>query len=249
MGQDTMDTREALAAGRAAEDRPEPDESIWAKLIPALVPVLFSVLVAMAYGLLRGSYVRFYSQYGVSPEDVGLGQLQLFSGLLRFCMGDRLPWFGPLKLVGLLAIFAFVWVMVVLYCRKAKWFKKPVTTSRALLAITIYFIVLLTLLILSSYVVLPNDREFASKRIGSSRSVYMHELAFLAIQADTATVTWTDSVTTSPADFPPSDREIAYLGHNNDVAIVFDASTGYTWKIPESKVLLKITRTAQRSGP
>ena len=49
-------------------------------LLPGLVPPLLGVL---AFALLRESYTWFYGRYGVVPEDVGISQIRMLTGMLR----------------------------------------------------------------------------------------------------------------------------------------------------------------------
>jgi hypothetical protein len=80
---------ESNGAVKPAES-PEPPESLVSKSLPALIPLVLSLLAASALALLRNGYVAFYSQYGVRPEDVGLGQQDLLTGVLRFCVTGSL---------------------------------------------------------------------------------------------------------------------------------------------------------------
>jgi hypothetical protein len=49
-------------------------------LLPGLVPPLLAIL---AYAILRESYTWFYGRYGVVPEDVGISQIRMLTGVLR----------------------------------------------------------------------------------------------------------------------------------------------------------------------
>ena len=49
-------------------------------LIPGLIPPLLGIV---GYGILRESYVWFYGRYGVVPEDVGISQARMLTGVLR----------------------------------------------------------------------------------------------------------------------------------------------------------------------
>jgi hypothetical protein len=45
-----------------------------------LLPVLLSLLGGATYAFLRARYVSFYSDFGTSPDDVGLGYIQVLAG-------------------------------------------------------------------------------------------------------------------------------------------------------------------------
>jgi len=49
-------------------------------LIPGLVPPLLGIL---ALALLRESYTWFYGRSGVVPEDAGISQIRMLTGVLR----------------------------------------------------------------------------------------------------------------------------------------------------------------------
>ena len=48
--------------------------------IPGLAPPLLGIL---AFALPRESYTWFYGRYGVIPEDVGVSQIRMLTGVLR----------------------------------------------------------------------------------------------------------------------------------------------------------------------
>ena len=64
---------------RSNRTRSRSEVSGW--LLPGLVPPLLGII---AYALLRESYVWFYGQYGLVPEDVGLSQIRM----LTACCGS-----------------------------------------------------------------------------------------------------------------------------------------------------------------
>jgi hypothetical protein len=49
-------------------------------LVSGLVPPLVGVL---AFALLRENYSWFYGRYGVVPQDVGISQIRMLTGVLR----------------------------------------------------------------------------------------------------------------------------------------------------------------------
>ena len=78
-------------------------------LVPGLVPPLLGVL---AFALLRESYTWFYGRYGVVPEDVGISQIRMLTGVLRMFHLWSLPIPGRpaasflLVLIGIWTYFA-----------------------------------------------------------------------------------------------------------------------------------------------
>jgi hypothetical protein len=71
-------------------------------LVPGLVPPLLGIL---AFALLRESYTWFYGRYGVVPEDVGVSQIRMLTGVLRHPLQ-----FGVSVLM-LLIILTSAWVV------------------------------------------------------------------------------------------------------------------------------------------
>jgi hypothetical protein len=218
---------------------PEPPESLVSKSLPVLIPLVLSFLAASALALLRNGYVTFYSQYGVRPEDVGLGQQDLLTGVLRFCVAGSLE-----RLLFMIIVGVGVWWGVARFCTTSKRFKRliPATRGRAFAAVAIYLTFLLLGLLASSLYYLPDDRDKAQKSISEYSSIHPNDLRFLMIQADPAYVTWArTSPESRPNDFPVETAKVMYLGHRENVAVVVDPK-GSTWRVPADKALIRITR-------
>jgi hypothetical protein len=219
-------------------ESPEPPESLVSKSLPALIPLVLSLLAASALALLRNGYVTFYSQYGVRPEDVGLGQQDLLTGVLRFCVAGSLE-----RLVFIVVTGVAVWWGVAKFCTTSKRFKRliPATRGRAFAAVAIYLSILLVGLLASSLYWLPVDQDKAERAVSEYRSVHPSDLRFLMIQADPAYVTWArTSPELRPSDFPVETIKVMYLGHRENMAVVVDPK-GSTWRVPTDKALIRIT--------
>src|SRR5215216_5093977 len=84
------------------------DRELSGSLLAGLIPPLLGLL---AYAILREGYVWFYGRYGVVPEDVGVSQIRMLTGLLRMfhLWGLDLP-AGPTSnvLIVLLAVGGFM---------------------------------------------------------------------------------------------------------------------------------------------
>jgi hypothetical protein len=78
-------------------------------LLPGLVPPLLGVL---AFALLRESYSWFYGRYGVVPEDVGISQSRMLTGVLRMFHLWSLPIPGR-PASGFLLVLIGIWVYFV----------------------------------------------------------------------------------------------------------------------------------------
>jgi hypothetical protein len=224
----------------------EEKESLVSKLVPILVPIAFSLLAAMTYGLLRSGYVRFYSTYGITPEDAGISQQQVITGALRYCLAAKfvrsLGGWAPAIIFGLLVFYSAVWVMVVHFCARSRRFMAGAITtrSRILLVVTIYLSTLLVILLSTSYYFIGEDQADASRAIDQLHSVHPGDMVFLMVQADPASVIWLPKDKSQPLEFPTPETRIVYLGHNEKMAVIFDPSNSVTWRVPEDSVLIRI---------
>jgi hypothetical protein len=112
----------------------QPNESLVAKSLPIMLPLLLPILYAGVVALVRNSYVRFYSDYGVTPEDVGFEQGQVLSGIFRFCLaGNFLRSYTLLKIVILLDRIESAWSCGAWHvwpgCRSDWYIRQPRATS------------------------------------------------------------------------------------------------------------------------
>jgi hypothetical protein len=237
------------------ERRPPVDpadrESTLTNLVPILIPIAFSVLLAMTYGMLRSGYVRFYSQYGVSPEDVGISQQQVITGALRFCLAAKfvrsLGGWAPLMIFALLAFYAAVWMVVVRFCVRSRRFMATAKTtrSRVLLVVTIYLSTLLGLLVIIAFYFIGQDQAKASHSIEQFRSVHPADMVFLMVQADPASVVWLTTKEPRPSAFPNSKARVMYLGHTEKMATIYDPISSSMWRVPEDSVLITVKPSAE----
>ena len=76
-------------------------------LLPGLVPPLLGLL---AFALLRESHTWFYGRYGVVPEDVGISQIRMLTGVLRTSHLWSLPIPGH-PAASFLIVLASAWVL------------------------------------------------------------------------------------------------------------------------------------------
>jgi hypothetical protein len=213
----------------------------------------------MTYGMLRSGYVRFYSQYGVSPEDVGISQQQVITGALRFCLAAKfvrsLGGWAPLIILGLLAFYAGVWMVVVRFCVQSRRFMATAKTtrSRVLLVVTIYLSTLLGMLVITAYHFIGEDQAKASTAIQQFHSVHPADMVFLMVQADPASVVWVATKEPRPSTFPNSKARVVYLGHTEKMATIYDPASSSTWRVPEDSVLITVQPSAESrdigSGP
>jgi hypothetical protein len=234
-----------MMAEQADNARASSELSGW--LIPGLVPPLLGIL---AYAILRESYVWFYGQYGVVPEDVGLSQIGMLTGMLRIfhlwkleIPGSPAANFG-IVLLGICGYFAAGrWLLRRLCAQWPDMTNSAVRRHPLLLGIS----VLLLGIMLTSAWVLPNDRHYAGRMLQLRRGVRPSQLAMLAIQADPVQVFWTGS-----GDAPSGlvGTRLVYLGRADGVMVLYDppdwaaceldACRGAVWRVNESDAVVRV---------
>ena len=216
-------------------------------LLPGLVPPLLGIL---AYAILRESYTWFYGRYGIVPEDVGISQIRMLTGVLRIFHLWSLPIPGRpaasflIVLIGLWAYFAVGrWLLRQV---RARWpgLQEPTVLRYPLL---FGFSVLMLLVILASAWMLPKDRDFAGKKLQLRQGVRPSQLSMLAIQADPVQVTW---ISSSPAPRGLVNNRLVYLGHADGMMVLYDppkwgtceidACRGVVWRVNESDAVVRV---------
>ena len=193
-------------------------------LVPGLVPPLLGVL---AFALLRESYTWFYGRYGVVPEDVGVSQIRMLTGVLRMFHLWSLPIPGR-PASGFLIVLIGIWAYFVvgrwlLRRLRAGW---PRSEESTVLRhpLLVGCSVLLLLIILTSAWVVPRDRAIAGKRLQLRQGVRPSQLSMLAIQADPVQVIWTAG---SPEPKGLVNARLVYLGHADGVMLLRPAEVGH----------------------
>jgi hypothetical protein len=208
--------------------------------------LLPSLLGLVAYAIIRESYVWFYERFGVTPEEVGIGQLQMLTGTSRIVHLWILDVPGS-PAVNLAAVFLAATALLLGVRRLCqRW--EQVDASIQQHPVAFVLSVLLTVVILTSAWAVPRDRDFAGRKVQLRQAVRPTELAILSILADPVQIVWI-------GDEPPP-RELltarfVYLGKANGVLVLYtpprwdqcpvvDDCRGATWKVHESDVLLRI---------
>jgi hypothetical protein len=216
-------------------------------LVPGLVPPLLGIL---AFALLRESYTWFYGRYGVVPEDVGVSQIRMLTGVLRMFHLWSLQIRGRpaasflLVLIGIWTYFAVGrWLLRRLRAGWARGEGSIVLRHPLLFGVS----VLMLLIILTSAWVVPRDRDFAGRRLQLRLGVRPSQLSMLAIQADPVQVIWTAD---SPAPRGLLDTRLVYLGHADGVMVLddppkwdtcdIDACRGVVWRVNESDAAIRV---------
>jgi hypothetical protein len=219
-------------------------------LVPGLVPPLLGVL---AFALLRESYTWFYGRYGVVPEDVGVSQIRMLTGVLRMFHLWSLPIPGRpasgflIVLIGIWAYFVVGrWLLRRLRSRSPRAEESIVLRYPLLVGCSVLMLLVVLVVLVSAWVV-PRDRDFAGKRLQLRQGVRPGQLSMLAIQADPVQVIWTAG---SPEPRGLVESRLVYLGHANGVMVPYDppkwgtcevdSCPGVVWRVSESDAVIQV---------
>jgi hypothetical protein len=211
---------------------------VFEPLIVGLVP---SLLGLVAYAIVREGYVWMYERYGLSPEEVGIGQLQMASEMIRIAH------LWVLDIPGSPATnFAIVFLVLGLVLAVGLRLRR-VDSLASQPPVALGLSLVLLIVILTSAWAVPRDRDFAARRLQLGRAVHPTELAFLAIEADPVRVTWTG------ARQPPRElltNNLVYLGKANGIVALYQPPDwtscpvhecrGAVWKVNETDVVLRL---------
>lgn len=228
-------------------DRTRTGSELAGWLVPGLLPPLLGVV---AYAILRESYVWFYGQYGVVPEDVGLSQIRMLTGVLRIFHLWKLEIPGSPA-----ANFGIVLLAVSGYFAAGSWLLRRVcarwptmtesTVRRHPLLLGVSVLILLIMLTLAW--VLPNDRHHAGELLQRRQGVRPSQLAMLSIQADPVQVFWIGS-----GDAPSGlvGTRLVYLGRADGMMVLYsppdwascevDACRGVVWRVSEHDAVVRV---------
>jgi hypothetical protein len=196
--------------------------------IPGLVSPLLGIL---AFALLRESYTWFYGRYGVIPEDVGVSQIRMLTGVLRMFH------LWSMKIPGRPASsFLIVLIGIWIYFAVGRWLLRlragwPVVRSPLCCGIPpVRGQRPDAPVILTSAWVVPRDRDFAGKRLHLRQGVRPSWLSVLAIQADPVQVIWTAG---NPAPKGLVNTRLVCLGHADGVMVLYDPPDGHAPRISD----------------
>jgi hypothetical protein len=232
----------AASAPREASDLELPS-----LLIPGLIPPLLGII---GYGILRESYVWFYGRYGVVPEDVGITQARMLTGVLRILH------LWTLQLPGSPAInFVIVLGTIAAYFAGGRWLLHRLHARQSTLKdsaaarhpVVFGFSVLILVIVLLSAWVLPKDRDFAGRKLQLRQGVRPTQLAILAIQADPVRLIW---IGDKPPPSPLRNKRLVYLGRADGTMVLYDPPDwsacevsrcrGVVWRVNVNDALLRV---------
>lgn len=221
-----------------------------------LLAGLLPLLGAIAYAIFRGSYVRLYSRFGVTPEDVGVDSSAVLTGAARILyLGNWRPGIPhvpskPLLIAGILV------VIVVIACAIRSWasqydraprrlgkLRRWLRTTSLINFVLLYLGILFLVAILVFLAWVPRDSDLAFKRIYSGTQVRPGDFAFLVVQAYPAHLIWSDMHPPPEMTTLTDGASLLYLGHAAGEIVLYDPHTNQTWRIPESSAVVSLKPT------
>jgi hypothetical protein len=207
------------------DQRKSPDGTI-----TVVLTVITPLLGALIYILLRGSYVRIYSRFGVKPEDAGMEYFAVLTSAARLLRaGDFRIYSGLVTtLFEITVIVALGWVL----WRRARKSLSPVQ----------YLLAYSSLLLGVGFLVLSwqvsNDIKEAYQATVAGERIRPGDLHFLSFQAYKSEVTW---VSEKPEPQPlKSSKAFMYLGSAGGKAILvdFEKKPHKTLRLDEQSALI-----------
>ena len=184
-----------------------------------------SIAGALVYGAMRISYVGFYGEFGLDPEDVGIG----YAATLSRALPGVLFWAAVLVLIPGVVLVAIAW-----YVDRSGWRH---TIRRLAPRLAVGAIVLLLLLT-------PFDAQRAALAVKRgeelrapsglvSRGTFRDPLGFTVREVE---VEWVGGEASSRTELG---RPLMLLGSDSDVYYVYDVQFERTLRLPRSLVVVR----------
>lgn len=223
----------------------------------ALTVAMTTIAGFLSYLFLRYVYVRFYSDFGLRPEDLGLGYIEILTNsALSFVVGLVIP--ASLVGLGVLLIMfgrppsrVFLSVIAVTGSIVTLWqgplllgiglfvvcllalLPSPLSLPRELMIqIVAAFFLLYPVIVVFKVSLISVDVNQISVKLG--QAITSNELGLPTVSA--VELDWIRS-TKRPEDFPVCPM---YLGEHNGTVFVFDVPNDRTLRIPSQSVLVKL---------
>jgi hypothetical protein len=182
-----------------------------------------SIAGALMYGITRISYVSFYGEFGLDPEDVGIGYASM--------LARALP---RLLVLATLALLLWAIPLAVIWRRKftaLKEFRGPLAPGAVLAALVTLLVFLPTNAQRSALGVKRGDELRAPSGL-FSWDLVNHPFPFTAREVN---VEWVDGGQNGQTKLG---RPLMLLGSDSDVYYVYDVEFERTLRLPRSLVIL-----------
>ena len=224
------------------KDNP-PNQGNGQVMLGTLLAALLPLIGGIVYVSLRGSYVKVYGRFGISPEDVGVNPYVVLTGAYRvFLLGNWRPISDLASLLIRLAIYilplALMWFVWRLGQSKTApaFLKDRLNGQPVSRVVWVYLITVLLAMALVFTATIHIDVNRALSRITDGEPVRPGDFSFLGVQAYPAAVHAMEGHQL-PATFPRN-QMLLYLGHANNHIILYNPCTHRTWRISEGTGLV-----------
>jgi hypothetical protein len=206
-------------------------------ILAALLPLIGGIV----YVSLRGSYVKLYSRFGISPEDVGVNPYVVLTGAFRvFFLGNWRPISDTASVALRWVIFAIplVLMLVVWFIgHRRSWpILERLKITRLIHVVWLYLLIVLLAMLIVFQATIGIDVHRAVSSIEQGKPVRPGDFSFLGVQAYPAIVQPVEG-SQLPAELP-RDRMLLYLGQGNNQIILYDHCTQRTWRVPGGTTLV-----------
>ncbi len=209
-------------------------------LLEHLLPAA-TIFGALFYVLIRYSYVTFYDDFGLEPEDVGLDYA-------RTLTQAAIPLLGIL-LIGLLAgAFWSLGMLGVLLIQRRRSKNGPETkaampSTRDQVAAGLFFALGTFLFYVTWFFIFsPFDRAEEVQSGSESARVFLVP----SVKSEPVLLTWTGDAPAGLADL--EDHQMMHLGTSGGSEVLYDVTCQATVRIPSSLVILRSGTAETDSG-
>jgi multisubunit Na+/H+ antiporter MnhB subunit len=204
---------------------PKPFADLAERILLPLGLAVLSAVGAATYALLRQTYLSFYRPFATSPEDVGVGQLQMLAGFVRS---------RPVVLGAAALVFCVLAVPLVLRPRTNRW---RLWAGLGLLAVGAIVVGVVAALLGRT------EARFQAtiEKVNRGEAVVSCDLPYITVQVFPARLLWKGDKDGAPDELVGKHpHPLMYLGHADGKAIVYDRATTRTWVVSEDDVLIAL---------
>ena len=216
-------------SGRPTLDEEQPNKPLSERIAgwvsqPA---VSLSLAGAALYVLVRLGQQIFYEQFGLAPEDVGLGYAETLA---------RAAGFATYLVVGIAVMLAvLVWVMNEAY--RSRGYKLPVSVVIKSFHFVTFSAIFTVLLVLLGFVtVLAN-----AKRVKQGQAVASYFVFDFGLRGEPTEIAWLDKTGAPEGLAALEDHELMLLDQSGGTVTLYDVTDQLTVQVPSSSVAVSIT--------
>jgi hypothetical protein len=209
----------SLATQKRDDTEKRDDGWGWLRLAAASTAVLGAVL----YAVLREEYRVFYNDLKITPDDVGLSQVEIVAGSA----------FGVLTLALIVAAIVGVYVIAARFtAARTDRVRLPQPTRRSLPIFLLLALVALHVAIRSR----AHQAGDCVKAGSTIRYVTVLGTPLLNVRAQAATIEWLSDA----RERPHLGARLLFLGQNDGTVVLFDVAAHAPVRLPAGDVLVRI---------